>query len=263
MPGLELASHPDKKTSNGITTYKHMKFLLIRYTKILFTVLKLHRIAVLPNQLYLNLVYMRLLSRWINDHKRTLTNDFPSKWDYNKRFDLYKLVLDRENLRNVAIDYFEFGVADGHSFKWFLQNNRGEDSRFHGFDTFTGLPEDFGVYKKGTFNTNNQIPDIKDARGHFHQGLFQKTLPDFLNNYSNANRKVILLDADLYSATLFVLTSLAPYLNENDLVLFDEFSVPTQEFKAFYEFRQAYPHIQLHPIAASNNFYFTAFKVVK
>jgi hypothetical protein len=74
---------------------------------------------------------------------------------------------------------------------------------------------------------------------------------------------VILLDADLYSATLFVLASLAPYLNENDLVLFDEFSVPTQEFKAFYEFRQAYPHIQLQPIAAANNFYFTAFKVVK
>lgn len=69
-----------------------------------------------------------------------------------------------------------------------------------------------------------------------------------------------MLDADLYSATLYVLTSLAPFLQKGDIIFFDEFAVPTHEFKAYYEFVQAfYPNIEL--IAAANNYYFAAFKV--
>src|SRR5947208_7888231 len=104
----------------------------------------------------------------------------------------------------------EFGVADGHSFRWFLQQNKNPDSRFYGFDTFTGLPEDFGVYKKGLFNTNNQVPQIDDARVKFFQGLFQQTVPGFLSELNNTKRNVVMMDADLYSATLYVLSSLAP-----------------------------------------------------
>jgi hypothetical protein len=240
-----------------------MKFTLIRYLKILFAALKLHRFSVLPDAFYLNLVYMRKLSQWIHEQKNRIPNDFPSRWDYQKRYDFYEEVLKKENVNSGAIDYFEFGVAHGHSFQWFLRQNTSPESTFNGFDTFTGLPEDFGIYKKGTFNTNNQIPEINDSRGNFHQGLFQKTLPAFLKSYRNKNRKIIMLDADLYSATLFVLTSMAPFLQENDLIFFDEFSVPTQEFKAFYEFQQAYPHLPLESIAAANNFYFTAFRVGK
>lgn len=42
-----------------------------------------------------------------------------------------------------------------------------------------------------------------------------------------------MLDADLYPATLFTLTILAPYLNKGDIKLFDEFVVPTHEFMAY------------------------------
>ena len=31
------------------------------------------------------------------------------------------------------------------------------------------------------------------------------------------------MDADLYSATLFTLTSFAPFLKKGDIILFDEF----------------------------------------
>lgn len=161
-----------------------------------------------------------------------------------------------------AINYLEFGVAQGQSFRWFLEMNKNPKSLFWGFDTFTGLPEDFGVYKKGMFNNNNEVPEINDTRGKFLQGLFQQTLPSFLNSLENDKRKVIMLDADLYSATLYVLTSISPYLKKGDIIFFDEFSVPTQEFKAYNEFLIAYPHINLHLIGAANNFYFTAFKVV-
>lgn len=133
------------------------------------------------------------------------------------------------------------------------------DARFYGFDTFTGLPEDFGPYKKGTFNSGT-IPTIRDGRGKFFQGLFQQTLPGFLKTFDHSKRTVIMMDADIYSATLFTLTSLAPYLKTNDIILFDEFVVPTHEFLAYRNFIDSY-YIQLELIGVANNYYFAAFKV--
>ena len=135
------------------------------------------------------------------------------------------------------------------------------ESKFYGFDTFTGLPEDFGVYKKGVFNTNNQVPQIADNRAKFYQGLFQQTVPGFLSELNNQKRNVIMMDADLYSATLYALSSLAPFIKKGDIVFFDEFAVPTHEFKAFDDFQLAYM-MNFELIGAANNYYFVAFKVV-
>jgi hypothetical protein len=168
--------------------------------------------------------------------------------------------LQNENLTEAPINYIEFGVASGESFRWFLEQNKNQDSSFYGFDTFTGLPEDFGIYKKGAFNTNNKIPEITDTRGKFYQGLFQQTLPNFLSELNNKKRNVIMLDADLYSATLYTLTTIAPFLKKDDIIFFDEFAVPTHEFKAFHDFTQSY-YINLKLIASANNYYFSAFKI--
>lgn len=240
-----------------------MKFFLIRYTKIVFIYLRLHVIFRFFHGLLDNLLHLSLLSKWIATNKSKAPNDFPSKWDYQKRYPLYEALLEKENLLTTPISYLEFGVASGQSFKWYLSKNSHPDSRFYGFDTFTGLPEDFGAYKKGTFNANNQTPEINDSRGSFYAGLFQQTLPGFLKTFQNDKRKIVMLDADLYSATLFTLASLAPFFEVGDLIFFDEFSVPTQEFKALHEFQIAFPHIQLEFVGASNNFYFTAFRVGK
>jgi hypothetical protein len=174
---------------------------------------------------------------------------------------MYQWVLEKDKLNNIPVNYLEFGVASGQSFRWFLSQITNSESRFYGFDTFTGLPEDFGVYKKGFFNTNTQPPQIDDKRVKFYQGLFQQTLPGFLNELNNNRKNIIMMDADLYSATLYVLTSLAPFLKKDDIIFFDEFAVPTHEFKAFHDFVQSY-YINLKLIAAANNYYFAAFKVV-
>jgi hypothetical protein len=160
------------------------------------------------------------------------------------------------------INYLEFGVAGGHSIRWFVEQNSNPASRFYGFDTFTGLPEDYGPYKKGYFNNNNTPPAIKDTRVKFYQGLFQQTVPGFITELDNDKRNIIMLDADLYSATLYVLTSLAPYLKHGDIIFFDEFSVPTHEFKAYIDFVESF-YVDLELIAAANNYYFVAFKVKK
>ena len=205
------------------------------------------------------MVWMTRLSKWASDNKKIAFNDFPSKWDYNKRYDLYRYVFKNEIL-NLDINYLEFGVADGHSFNWWMTENNHPASCFYGFDTFTGLPEDFGPYKKGTFANSNNIPAIKDDRGKFYQGLFQQTLPSFLKNFSSDKKNVIMLDADLYTATLFVLTSLAPFLKKDDIIFFDEFAVPTHEFMAYQEFISSY-YFDLELIGAANNYYFVAFRV--
>lgn len=237
-----------------------MKLFFIRYTKIAFTRLRLHVIFNLFASLFLNLYYLTKFSLWVSKNRKIEYNDFPSKWDYNKRYNLYKWVIEKENLRTTPINYMEFGVAQGHSFKWFLQQNTHPQSRFYGFDTFTGLPEDWGPFKKGSFDNQNKIPEITDARGKFYQGLFQQTLTVFLKDLDGNQRNVIMMDADLYSATLYTLTTLAPFLKKGDIIFFDEFAVPTHEFKAFQDFVQSY-YIDLELIAAANNYYFAVFKV--
>jgi len=237
-----------------------MKLFFIRYTKIVFTYLRLHKFFNLFSGFYSNLFYLTKFSAWANKNRKIAYNDFPSKWDYKKRYPLYKWVIEKENLATVPVNYIEFGVAQGESFCWFLQQNINLESRFYGFDTFTGLPEDWGPYKKGSFNNNSKAPAISDTRGKFYQGLFQQTLPGFLPELNNQRRNIIMMDADLYSATLYVLTGLAPFLKKDDIIFFDEFAVPRHEFKAFLDFVQSY-YINLELIAAANNYYFAAFKV--
>ena len=235
-----------------------MKFKTIRLLKKTFIRLKLHLLFSWLNGFLLQLLWKNKLSKWANAHKKIVFNDFPSRWDYGKRYDLYNYLFEQEKL-NVAINYLEFGVASGQSFNWWMTKNENDESNFYGFDTFTGLPEDFGPYKKGTFNTNS-IPVIKDQRGCFFQGLFQQTLPKFLKTFDNTKRTVVMMDADLYTATFFTLSSLAPFLKKNDIILFDEFVVPTHEFMAFQQFVDCY-YFDLELIGAASNFYFAAFKV--
>ncbi len=238
-----------------------MKLFIIRYTKIIFVYLRLHLFFNLFSGFFLNLFYLNKFSAWANKNRKIAYNDFPVKWDYNKRYPLYKWIIETENLSSAVVNYIEFGVADGYSFRWFVEQIANQESRFYGFDTFTGLPEDFGVYKKGKFNTNNAVPEIADARVKFFQGLFQQTVPGFLLELNNRGRNVIMMDADLYSSTLYALTSMAPFLKKDDIIFFDEFAVPTHEFKAFQDFIQSY-YINLELIGAANNYYFAAFKVV-
>jgi O-methyltransferase len=225
-----------------------------------FFLLKLHN--VLPFGFLKFVSQMGELSKWISRHKDTGFSDFYSpEFDYSKRYALYTYIIENE-LKNSAVEYLEFGVSKGVSFKWWADHVKDEKSRFYGFDTFTGLPEDWGSFRKGDMDNNNKIPELNDPRCKFYQGLFQQTLPDFLTDHSTGIRKIIHMDADLYTSTLFVLTSLSHILRNGDIIIFDEFNVPMHEFKAFSEWTKAF-YIKYDVIGAVNNFYQVAIRILK
>jgi O-methyltransferase len=208
-----------------------------------------------------NAINMGHMSSWRKQHPVKGYNDFyQQKWDYSRRYNLYEAIGQQEGLFNPAIDYFEFGVAGGYSFKWWLQNNSNPASRFFGFDTFEGLPEKWGAFEKGSMAYTLDALGISDPRAGFYKGLFQQTLIPFLEQYDNRNRKLIHIDSDLFSSALFTMTQLFRFLKPGDILLFDEFAVPQHEFLAFKIFTESF-YIDYDVIGAANNYLFVAVKI--
>jgi O-methyltransferase len=146
-----------------------------------------------------------------------------------------------ESLNDQPIDYLEFGVAAGDSIRLWSGLNRHPDSRFFGFDTFEGLPEDWTRTKPaGTFDNEGRFPDIPDERVTFVKGLFQSTLYEFLGEFAPRGRLVVHVDCDLYSAALFCLSVLDRRLVPGSLVLFDEFYGLRHEFAAFRDYTRSF-----------------------
>lgn len=238
----------------------HTKLFFIRKIKALFIKFKLHKIFIPFDGLLLNLIYLSRLSLWVNKNNNLPFNDFYNKKvEYSDRFKLHEFVINTE-IKGESFDYLEFGVAEGVAFKWWVKKITNVECKFYGFDVFTGLPEDFGVMRKHHYDTKGSFPDIQDNRVNFISGLFQDSLPTFLASYSSTKRKVIHMDADLYSSTLYVLTRLIPILKKDDIVIFDEFGVPTHEFKAFSEIVHSY-NLKYSIIGAVNNYLQLAIKI--
>lgn len=235
------------------------KLFFIRKFKALFVRWKLHRLLEPISGFMLNILYLSKASKWIHSQPNKYWNDFYSKqWDYQKRYDLYAHIFENESLSN-EITYLEFGVAQGFSFKWWVEHNQHIQSQFHGFDTFEGLPEQWGDFEKGAMSTQSAVPNIQDPRVQFHKGLFQETVPKFLSSFEKKGKLIIHCDADLYSSTVYVLTQFEKYLTAGDIILFDEFLVPQHEFLAFIDVTRSY-YLELEIIAAANNYFFVAFR---
>jgi O-methyltransferase len=136
----------------------------------------------------------------------------------------------------------EFGVAGGASILGFGKLFTHPDSRFTGFDSFRGLPEQWHDKPAGTFSMAGKTPITDDPRIDFVSGWFQDTLPGFLSQLpaSESRERTILVhfDADLYSATLFVLTMLWNVF-DNYYFITDELYL--DEVVALYDFVRSYP----------------------
>ena len=129
--------------------------------------------------------------------------------------------------------FYEFGVFTGESFKYLIKTFK----HGYGFDTFSGLPEDWREEKAGAYSSGGTVPDIRG--GEFVVGKFEDTLPLFFSR-PRPMASVINFDADLYASTLCALNHARPVMDRDTILIFDEFIVNDQweqdEFKALHEF---------------------------
>jgi len=133
--------------------------------------------------------------------------------------------------------FYEFGVWMGESFKYLIKDYK----KGYGFDTFTGLPEDWHTVPQGTYSSYGNIPKIQG--GEFIVGEFSNTLPKFFAK-ERPLASLINFDADLYSSTLCALNNSLPVIDGKTVLVFDELIVNHQwendEYKALVEFCAAH-----------------------
>ncbi|MBE1237565.1 hypothetical protein IHV25_07880 [Phaeovibrio sulfidiphilus] len=171
----------------------------------------------------LSRVPVDFVERWLA--LSILRNRFPTVRQtpaFPRREDLWRSVF--APLENREITVLEFGVFRGESIRTFSELNTHPQSRFYGFDSFEGLPEDWTrTLPRSSFDVEGQIPQIADPRVQFIKGWFQNTLPDFLSGRSELKNLVVHYDADIYSATVFAMTMIDRF-KEPYLAIFDEFT---------------------------------------
>ena len=144
----------------------------------------------------------------------------------------------------TQITLLEFGVSKGQSIATMAKRFVNPQSRFVGFDSFEGLPEDWDIgyqtLAKGTFSTGGALPRLADKRVSFVRGWFQNTVSDFLKEFRTDDAGTILIhyDADLYSSTLFLLTAIWHFVPTYYFIM-DDFS--HDEMIALHDFASSYP----------------------
>lgn len=162
----------------------------------------------------------------------------PSALILNSQKDVLALSIQRAPEEGLAL---EFGVAGGDSIKFLAEHT---NRQIHGFDSFEGLPEDWGGRheEKGHYSTGGNLPDVP-INVTLHRGWFEDTVPAFLDT----NEETVAfahIDCDLYSSTKTVLDAIAPRLSAGSILVFDEFfNIPNwreHEYRAFREFQKSY-----------------------
>lgn len=137
-------------------------------------------------------------------------------------------------LATVSGNVLEFGVRNAYSTRKLAELFK--DSNILGFDSFKGLPEDWGTEKKGRYNIRGKIPHVDGV--FMVEGEFQDTLPAIVRD-CNWKARLINIDCDIYSSTKFVLDTLTPCIVPGTIIVFDEYILnPTwkdDECKAFEE----------------------------
>ena len=130
-----------------------------------------------------------------------------------------------------------------------------------GFDTFTGLVEDWHVddqtvFKRGTFSLSEPlaerfitdtgvtmhdgVPAALGRKVQFIRGSTYETLAPFLADRPAAPIMLFHMDLDTYESCLHALETCKDRFVEGSILVFDEYLVTNGEMRAFFEFQSQY-----------------------
>jgi hypothetical protein len=143
---------------------------------------------------------------------------------------LKSAILDKDYL------FMELGVFTGNTFNA-IRSHIPEDIKLYGFDTFTGLPEDWMIndtdklYDKGTFSMDYIHDNTYNTE--FIAGRVEDTLEKFIEK-NNKKISFIHFDMDLYNPTFFSLNTLYNNFVDGTILVFDDFyNLPGWENHSF------------------------------
>jgi Methyltransferase domain len=131
----------------------------------------------------------------------------------------------------------------------------------YGFDTFSGLVEDWQVddqtvIKRGAFSLSDPfaqrfirdtgvrlddgVPAALGRQVQFIRGSTYETLAPFLADRPAAPIRLFHMDLDTYESCLHALETCKDHFVEGSILVFDEYLVTNGEMRAFYEFQSQY-----------------------
>jgi hypothetical protein len=140
--------------------------------------------------------------------------------------------------KNIQGLFLEFGVFKGKSINFY--SSLLPEQKFYGFDSFEGLPEDWGGWciKKEKFDLKKELPRV-NKNVELIPGWFDETLPAFLEKHTE-NVAFLHVDCDVYSSAKTIFKYLGSRIQPGTIIVFDEyFNYPgwqEHEYKVFQEF---------------------------
>jgi methyltransferase family protein len=192
------------------------------------------------------------LGHWMRAHGFHFDHTVADRWD------VFDVVAAR--VQDNPVLYLEFGVFKGRTTRYWSAKLRNPDARLHGFDSFQGLPEEWAGHAKGQiFNASGQVAIIADPRVQFFKGWFDQVLPHYV--VPDHEQLVLIMDADLYSSTAYVLRHLRPYIRPGTLIYFDEMNNVDHEPRAFDEFMTE-TALSFRPVCADRTLTYAFFECV-
>lgn len=130
-----------------------------------------------------------------------------------------------ENHLSVQGYTLEFGVHKGETVNFIARLLSNEE--IYGFDSFEGLPENWYKNSKedlrftaGTFSLD-ELPTV-ESNVKLIKGWYDKSLPKWLDENNISKIKLLHLDSDLYSSSIYVLEQLNKFIIPGTIIIFDE-----------------------------------------
>ena len=167
------------------------------------------------------------------------------------RFDVLSIAArETQYIQGCAM---EFGVFQGVTLKHIARAIFPE-RQVIGFDTFEGLPDDWGdLLERGTFATN--VPSlINYPNATLQIGRIEETLPAFLEK-EKKSVSLLHIDCPYYEINMFILEHVLSFMPSQSIIVFDEFygypSFEMHEYRAWKETCDRFK-LEVSPIAYSS-----------